>query len=952
MNENLFESKILEYFNGVVGSIDKYSNKHKIQEFKISLEPNESTILGIQGAVQKKETLTKDLIIQVKLNTKEDWDTYKVQIPVPLEGVFVVRGNVRLNLNYLTSNNVVKITKNILHVDNDINILVAPRYEGDTRLGLMHLEFDESNRRVWVPIDEVDLTDRNELIPKKLKVLFDLDEYPTKIDQALVDHIIANYDLSLRDNIVNKEFLTTVGMFLTHLRDYRFEMLRILQSKFYRFGNIAAYSVQAIINKFFNLQSIASVGIQTPNNINPATYNSLRDKIILSKGGDKGVSFSSMDPSYTDFVDMVITPDNKNVNRINELTSAINISDEGAFVTCYDRNFQKVEVPFIDYVTSRILVHDEVDYDKKTYPSKMEYTVKISGKRTTVKDGKFDYIELPSDERLSKSVKMIPMMNHSDSVRGSMGARMIGQSIEVVGCEKPIVASGHEKIDSALSVTSPVDGIVTAVDKGIVIVKSMELDENGDNINYTITKPSNLESMYGINISFNTRVKVGQSVVKGDLVFSPNSIANDNSFNYGVNLLVAMMNYRGFTYEDGVVVSESAARKFAHISVQDVELVVSPDTVINGIRVPSTDKLDSSTTLCDYEIKLDRISKNLNKARLELLGDHYMKPCTLKVPMNVKEAYLVDVKFIVGDQPSNVDETIHQIEGIIGSHRNPVDPPVNYDYNKLTLDDFDGDVPCSYRIKFRLVLVNHLTKGDKLTNRYGSKGVVSLIEKDEHMPRLEDGTPVDAIMNPAAVVSRKNISQTMEMYLAVFSAYVKDRCKMMLSEGHTHDEVRKFLDKYHYTNYSSLSDEALDNLLYSDSVFQIVTGVFSKITIEDIISWFKEENLEIGSKLIDGRTGSKIRKPVVVGGMYLMKLYHLASKKAQVTVDHSVKAKLVLGQGKESASGLKTGNMEMDALIANNLTKYVKYIDGNDTLKSAWFLAHCTLAGLGLGSGE
>lgn len=948
-NINLFEQRILEFFSGVISSIDKYSHKYKIEDFKLELVENDSWNLGVNGAIAEHTTITKDLNIDIKLND-ESIKSYTLKIPVPVEDLFVVGGNVRLNLNYIDNNNVCKVTEKMLILDGSSYMIIHSRRPGEEE-GL-YIKTKDENSKHWVAskVDEIQLDERDPRIAKKLKILFDLDDEPTVIDMDLFMLIRSRYKLELRDNICNKEFVTTKGMFFNHLFKQRGNMISTLRSKFYRHGNFEAGYVQSCIDAFFNLQSMTSVGIQTPNNINPITYNSLKNKVILSRNTDKDVAFTRINESFTDFVDMVITPDNKNVNRINELTTAIVITDDGTFVKCYDHDFNLIEVPFLDYLASRVLTADQVDYENKEVHIVDMMTYKLGGIRKTSATKVYDYIELESDLRMSKSVQMIPMLNHSDSVRGSMGSRMLGQSIEVVGCEKPIVSSGHESFNSGLSVVAPENGVITGIDKGIVILQTSIMDDNGDYITYKISKPKNLESMYGINISFNTRVHLGQTVMKGDLIYSPNSIDDDNTFNFGINCKIAMMSYRGYTYEDGLVVSRSMARRFAHMSVEDVEIIIGPTMKIDGIKIPSQDMLKSGVSLCDYQIKLDKLSNSVNRTRVDFLGDqYYYKPCQLTVPLGITEAYLVDSMVIVGDIPSDEEETIHQVETVMGFNNKSVDPPVNYDYNKLTLNDFDSSTDFSYKIKFRLVVVNHLAKGDKITNRYGSKGIVSLIEDDENLPKLPDGTIVDCVMNPAAVVSRKNLSQTMELYLSNFSLHIKAKCNSMLSTGvGTLDDVRNLLTKYHYNQYASLSDDDLLNVIQGDDVFQIITGVFSKISIEDIISWYQEEGLEIGTHLIDGKTGRKIRKPVIVGEMYMMKLYQLATKKAQVTVDHSIKPKFVLGIGKESSSGLKTGTMEMDALAADNLIGFTRYIDGNDNLKSAWFLAHMVLAGLGL----
>lgn len=955
-NITLLESKIIEFFETIVGKLDLYSNNVKITDYKIELESNESENYGVNGAISRRLSITKDLTVSLSLSTGIK-ASYVFKIPIPVNNLFVINGNVRLNLNYLTNNEVVKVTSNMLIIDKTCFIRLYPSQKGGGAIEQPGIFVREYNVDHWdsIQVDEVSLDDKDPLVAKKLKALFELPELPKVIDQNLFETIKANYRLELRDNICNKEFVTTSGMFIRHLKDGTYEMLSKLRPMFYKTGTFADNVVQAFINKFFNLRSITSVGIQVPNNINPITYNSLRNKIILSKGEDKDIAFSRMDASYTDFIDMIVTPDNKNVNRINELTTAIKITDDGTYIKCFDNKFNETEVLFIDYLTSRVLVSDYVDYSQKKLKDNFNdenIIIKSSGRRIETFDHTFDYIEINPDLRLSKSVQMIPMLNHADSVRASMGARMTGQSIEVLGCERPIVASGHENVDSDLVVYSPMVGKVIAVNKGIVTIQGNEIDDLGNFKTTTLTKPENLESMYGINISFQTRVKIGQVVTKDSIIYSPNSIDENSNFNSGVNCLVAMMNYRGYTYEDGVVISETAARKFAHVSMTDIELVVTPSMRINGVRIPSNDKLTAVDSLCDYEIKLDKISKGINKTKEEFFGeDYFYKQCKLSLPLNVKEAYLVDVKYIVGDTDSESDETIYQVENVLGNTKASVELPVDYDYSKLTVNDFQDEIKnTSYRVKFRLVIINHLEGGDKLTNRYGSKGISAKIVPDNEMPRMEDGTVIDVVMNPAAVVSRKNLSQTMEMYVSRFTEHIKSKCSWMINNGVSLDVVRDLLSKYKFDNYNSLDDPTLIDCIDSPQPWQYVTGCYSKVTVDDLVEWFKEENLEIGVNLIDGKTGRKIRKPVIVGNMYLIKLYHLAGKKAQVTVDKSIKPKFVLGLGKESAAGLKHGTMEMDSLSANNLVAYMNYVDGNDKLKSSWLLGHMVLAGFSLES--
>lgn len=975
MANNIYEQSVIDIFLRALRQVDKYSNKYKIDDIKLRFRDNDTTVATIAEATVDNITITKDLIISITLNNGNKTD-YVVKIPVPSNGVFVFVGKVRLNLNYLTSNKVCKITDKHLMLDQTSFVQIYPFEKNGISLhpGLYLKDWDEFRNPKYLEVDEIDLTERDPLIPKKLKILFELDSEPTVIDQELFDKIRAGYDLSLRDNICNKMFVNTSGMFLNHLKDSSYELVKNVRQFFIRNGVISTNIIQAIVDKFFNLRSVTSVGLQVPNNLNPISYNSLKNKIILSKGDDIGVAYSRMDASYTDFIDMIVTPDNKNVNRLNEMTEAIRLDDSGAYIKCYDPSFNRIEVEFMEYISSSVLTSSCVDYKTKTIKELSQYDVKVGGRIKTIPTLDFTYIEIEPDMRLSKSVRMIPMINHSDSVRVSMGARMMSQSIEVVGGELPIVSTGYESMNSDLSRPTEISGTVIDVDNDKVTIISDAIEEGGSRT-VTIYRPDNLEGIYGTNISFRSHVVPGQRVEKGDLIYTASSMDKSGNIRAGVNCMVAQINAakpylrdlqernkrEGYfnpendhivssTYEDALVVSKSTARKFAHMSIVDIDLVIMPNYRINGCKLPSATPLTSNDVLVDYEYKLDKYSRNVEKLKKELLsGDSYYKKATTSVPLNIREAYLVDVKFVYGDTECTEEETQYQIEEIVQNSRSRTKIPVEYDYNLISLNDFNIPKGCSYVVKFRLVVVNHLEVGDKITNRYGSKGVVAGIEDDENMPYIETlARRCDVMMNPSAVISRKNIPQTMELYLTKLASVVQGDVQFMYNQGSSLDDIRQFLRDYKFMHYANLGDEELLYLIESKAPFKVITGCYSSYTIEDIINMFRSLDIEAGEILRDGRTGRRIHKPVICGDMYLVKLYHLADKKAQVTVDHSIKPKFVLGHGKESVAGLKQGTMETDALIANNLKGLVDYIDGNDQVKAGWILAYAVTAGFGI----
>lgn len=966
------EGKIKGYFEDILSRIDMYSNKFKMVSYDVSYSPNSTTDMSVNDAVNLEATISKDLNLTVTVTdgNREFTNKYTLNVPVPVNDIFVFRGKTRLNLNYLINNYVVRVSQNIVYINSQYVVYVGERLDSASEPGPNYIKnglYERSanptgshfNSLYELVKGDVKLSDLDPLVALKLKLLFGFEA--DVLNQDTIKTIIDNYDLNLRDHICNKEFVNTVTMFFNHLKESRYEIIRKIRQFFYRSGVISAPVIQAEMDKFFNLRSLVSTGIKTPNNLNPISMEAMKNQVILSKGKDAGVPYSKMGNTYSDFIDVVITPDNANVNRLNEVTSILEITDDGTFIQCYDKNFNPTRVEYYTYLESKVLISSCVNYETRDI-IEGTLTVKQGGNKFELTDGQFDFIEAEPDRRLSRSVRMIPMVNHSDSVRVSMGARMYSQSIEVAGGEKPLVATGYENLQSSLNSLATISGTVTEIANNYIEIESNEVDSDGNMKVVRINRPSNIKGIYDTNISFKPQVRLGDKVDPKDIVFSCMSMDGNSNTLSGVNLYVAMINAARpvsvepidgvsiSTYEDALVISESAAAKFTHFSIRDIDLVVEPNFRISGIMSPSLNKLSANENLITYEQALNKVPNGIRKLRKDLLKDQiYYREFNLKVPVGIDEAYLVDVKYIHGGMPCTEDETVYQVEELIHNSQPVTSIPQGYHYGLIDDNHIPSNKNASYTIRMRLVVVNKLKRGDKITNRYGSKGVVSGINPDNRMPVDINGRRIDVMMNPAAVVSRKNITQTMELYLNKLAIEVKNRIVDGL-DNHDWDtyQVREYLRKFKFDNYANLpEDELYDIIDDPDARLQVITGCYSRYTIENILDMFAELGISESIKLRDGATGRPINKPVICGDMYLIKLYHLADKKAQVTVDKSIKSAFVLGKGKESAGGLKYGNMETDALIANNLTKYIEYVDGNDPVKAGWLLAHAVTAGIG-----
>jgi DNA-directed RNA polymerase subunit beta len=220
------------------------------------------------------------------------------------------------------------------------------------------------------------------------------------------------------------------------------------------------------------------------------------------------------------------------------------------------------------------------------------------------------------------------------------------------------------------------------------------------------------------------------------------------------------------------------------------------------------------------------------------------------------------------------------------------------------------------------------------------------------MPYDASGNPVEVIMNPDAVLSRKNVPQTMELEInQLMDEVFRINCRL-LSEG-KFDEVRANFKKYKMPKYFKMTDAELIEYHEENKSYQYVTGSYSKIGPKELIQWKEELGISSGITLWDGKTKKKIRQPIMVAEMYLIKLYHLADAVAKVTTEkipgvHT----LVMGKGNITTKGSRHGNMEMDAIVANNMLGYAKRMKAADGDSAGWLLAQSLLSGLILKPGD
>jgi DNA-directed RNA polymerase beta subunit len=736
--------------------------------------------------------------------------------------------------------------------------------------------------------------------------------------------------------------------------------------------------IQNSITKYFRVANEKSIDI--PMSINPLVYDSLKYKIVFP-------SHIAYNKTFTDIIDVVNTPENNNVNRLNELNICTTIKDGVIYITCYKYpTFEKITLPYLEYLNKRVLSNEHVNYDDKMVIESDEYKYKLRQKvRTTNSLKDIELIEPAPDEKLSITTRRIPMVNMSDSVRVAMGASMSKQAVEVYNSEPALVSSGNDDVDymdSSLITTyfGKTEGVVDMISDNTIFIKS-KTDGSVVPIQIPIPTVGSNDSL----ISFETKLKVGDTIKPRDVVVYPKILVN-KSYDLGVNTNVLYMNYLGYTYEDGVVVSESYAEKLTHYSVVDVAAIIRDQDIVSyikkiGSRVKSKDILVGiKSKLRARQSTIEAIENK--KGVLSTLDIRYNNN-DLIVPNNIDEGYVVDV--LITETEDEAFKTKSDVTKKTIDEYSPNDKSHDYDhipnkYKEMKCQRGELRPRSSYLIQFKIIRVNRLKVGDKVCNRWGSKGMISLIVPDHLMPRIDldghgNGPAAEILLNPAAIVSRKNPSQLYETVLTKIINEIYEKCNELVLSGDV-SGAKKFTERFYGDKFTKMTDDEFMNELDEGVTnFSMKVGSYSKISYETISEWAKDlgvkETDQIyapdviietghpeGRKVFDPKeynptpgTSYKyhelgfLDQPVITGKTYIMKLYHSADYTGKVTSSVVDSGEPYMGRGLYRDQGQKLGEMEFWSLLSHGTEKFI--CQGSSTIETAQyqFLNELLLAG-------
>ncbi len=624
--------------------------------------------------------------------------------------------------------------------------------------------------------------------------------------------------------------------------------------------------VIAAIREFFGSSPLSQFMDQT----NPLTE--LTHKRRLSALGPGGLtrdraSFEVRDVHYTHYgrVCPIETPEGPNIGLISYMSSFARINEYG-FLEAPFRRIDKetgVITEEVVYMTADkedefIVAQANEPIDENGRFKNKKVAARYHEEVLEIESNKADFMDISPKMIVSIATAMIPFLENDDANRALMGANMQRQAVPLIKPEAPIVGTGMEyriAVDSGVCVVATADGTVTDVCARYIRV----LNDDGTNTEYKLAKF--MRSNQGTCVNQHPIVNIGQKIKKGDVI--ADGPATDNGeLALGRNALIGFMTWEGYNYEDAVLINERLVKEDIYTSIhieeyeQDArETKLGAEEITREIPNVSEDALKDLD-----ENGIIRIGAEVRA------GDILVGKVTPKgeTELSAEERLL---RAIFGEKAREVRDTSLRVPH--GEYGTVVDVKTFTSENCTELAPGVNKVIRVYIAQKRKISV-----GDKMAGRHGNKGVVSRILPQEDMPFLEDGTPLDIVLNPLGVPSRMNIGQVLEVHLG----------------------------------YAA---KALG--------WKIMTPVFDGANYDDIKGAFKLAGIAEDGKSVlrDGRTGEPFDQRVTVGYMYYIKLHHLVDDKihARSTGPYSLVTQQPLG-GKAQFGGQRFGEMEVWAMEA------------------------------------
>ena len=857
--------------------------------------------------------------------------------------------------------------------DQRYNLGEVGRYRMNKKLNL-EVEMD---KQVLTKVDIITI----------VKYLIELINSKAEIDD--IDHLS-----NRRVRTVGEQLSSQFGVGLARMARTIRERMNVRDNEvFTPIDLIDAKTLSSVINTFFGTNQLSQFMDQT----NPLAE--ITHKRRLSALGPGGLSreragFEVRDVHYTHYGRLcpIETPEGPNIGLISSLGVYAKVNNLGFIETPYRKvNDGKIDLDNTTYLSAeeeenQLIAQANIPYDNAGKITSEKVIARDQADFPVVTPNEITYTDVSPNQIASISASLIPFLEHDDANRALMGSNMMRQAVPLLRPESPIVGTGLERqvaSDSRVLINAEGDGVVEYVDANKITIK-YDMTESqklvtfdGDTKTYELIKFR--KTNQGTCINLKPIVKKGDRVAKGQ-VLSEGYATQKGELALGRNMKVAFMPWKGYNFEDAIVISERVVRQDIFtsihideysIDVRDTKLgteeltddipniseeatrdldengmirigaEVNPGDILIGKITPKgesdpspEEKLlraifgDKAGDVKDASLKAppslrgvvidkklftrsvkDKRKRNQDKQELELLEDKFdLKLEELKGILIEKLFNIVNGKTCQGVQNdlgeeilpkgkkytlkmlTAVDDYTHLTKGIwtTNDKTNKLIADLIHNY-KIKENDLQGslrrekftisvgdELPAGVKklAKVYIAKKRKLKVGDKMAGRHGNKGIVARIVREEEMPFLEDGTPVDIVLNPLGVPSRMNIGQIYETVLGWAGLNLGQKYATPIFDGATIDQINELTDSAGIPLYGH-------------------------------------------TYLYDGGTGERFDQPATVGVIYMLKLGHMVDDKmhSRSIGPYSLITQQPLG-GKAQFGGQRFGEMEVWALEA------------------------------------
>ncbi len=653
--------------------------------------------------------------------------------------------------------------------------------------------------------------------------------------------------------------------------------------------------VVASIKEFFGTSQLSQFMDQT-NPLSGMTHK--RRLSALGPGGlsreRAGFEVRDVHPSHYGRMCPIETPEGPNIGLIGSLATYARVTPFGFIETPYRKVAKGKVTDQIDYLTAdeedeHIIAQANAPLTSDSHFAEERVLVRRRGGEVEyILADEVDYMDVSPRQMVSVATAMIPFLEHDDANRALMGSNMMRQAVPLLRAEAPFVGTGMEfraAVDAGDVTLARKPGVVTDVQSDEVTV----MNDDGTTEHYFFEKF--VRSNQGTSRNQKVVVSQGDKVDVGQVIADGPS-TDKGEMALGKNLLVAFMSWEGHNYEDAIILSQRLVQDDVLTSIHIEEYEVDArDTKLGPEEITRDIPNVSEEVLADLDDRgIIRVGADVVPGDI-LVGKVTPKGETELTP---EERLL---RAIFGEKAREVRDTSLKVPH--GESGKVIGVSI--------ADSEDYELPAGVNQVVRVYVAQKrkIQDGDKLAGRHGNKGVISKILPQEDMPFLEDGTPVDIILNPLGVPGRMNVGQVLEVHLGWAA---KAGWKL---EGD--EDWQKDLRAHGYADVAPGS--------------KVATPVFDGAKEDELIGLLGSTHKtadgltlvgpEGKARLFDGRTGEPYKQPITVGYMYILKLHHLVDDKihARSTGPYSMITQQPLG-GKAQFGGQRFGEMEVWALEA------------------------------------